>query len=118
VRSVVLSGDGRLVASRGLDGTVQLWEAEGGLPPVGLPGHAGAVWGVALGGGGSIVASGDDWTVRLWDARSGALRGAPRGERRCEALDITGLTGITAAQRRTLLTLRAIERGRTTTPAG
>ena len=39
-------------------------------------------------------------------------------ERRYEALDITGLTGITDAQRGTLFALGAIERGTHTAPVG
>jgi hypothetical protein len=64
-----------------------------------------------------LVASGDDdGTVRLWDASSGALRRALHVERRFEALDITGLTGIADAQRGTLFALGAIERSAHTYP--
>jgi WD40 repeat protein len=101
-----------------MDGTVRLWEVEGGRPLTTLHGHSGGVWGVALSGDASIVASGgDDGTVRLWDASSGTLRHVLRGERWYEALDITGLTGITDAQRRTLFALGAVERIDQTTPS-
>ena len=44
--------------------------------------------------------------------------GALRAERRHEALEITDLTGLTDAQRGTLLDLGAIERGTRTAPVG
>jgi len=83
-----------------------------------LHGHSAGVWGVALGGDVPIVASsGDDGTVRVWDAGSGTARHVLRGERRYEALDITGLSGVTEAQRNALFALGAIERSGHTTPA-
>jgi WD40 repeat protein len=99
------------VASGGLDGTVRLWEAASGRALTTLTGHAGGVYGVALSGDGRLVASGGlDGTVRLWDTSSGMLLRTLRAERRYEGLDITGLTGLTEAQRRALLVLGAQER--------
>ena len=117
---------GQLLVSSGADGTVRLRsltgvdEREGmrgiqeeigtGLPVATLQGHTGAVWGVALSADGQLVASGGfDGTVRLWEASTGACLRILRPERRYERLDITGLTGITTAQRAALLALGAIQ---------
>ena len=46
-----------------------------------------------------VASSGQDGTARLWEVRGGAALRVLRVERRYERLDITGLTGVTAAQR-------------------
>ena len=63
------------------------------------------------------AAGGVDGTVRLWDTSNGVLLHALRAERRYEGFDITGLTGVTEAQRRTLLALGAVE-GNAPPPSG
>jgi WD40 repeat protein len=110
VYDVALSGDGELVVSGSLDGTVKLWQARSGRLLATLEGHTAGVVGVALSREGRLVASGgQEGTVRLWEASSGAYLRTLRADRRYERLDITGLTGVTAAQRTALLTLGAVE---------
>jgi WD40 repeat protein len=76
-----------------------------------LEGHGGAVRAVAISADGQLLVSGSlDATVNLWDTARHTLIRTLRPDRRFEGLDITGLTGVTSAQRVALLALGALER--------
>jgi WD40 repeat protein len=111
VNAVALSRDGRFVASGGVDGAVQLWEAAGGRALSSVQAHTGTARGLALAVDGLLASGGEDGTVRLWEARSGTCLRTLRVDRRYERLDITGLSGVTEAQRTALLALGAVDRG-------
>jgi WD40 repeat protein len=90
---------------------VRLWEVGSGRALATFQGHTGGVFGVALSADSQLLASGSfDGTVRLWEAQSGRCLRTLRAERRYERVDITGLRGITDAQRTALLALGAIDK--------
>jgi RNA polymerase sigma factor (sigma-70 family) len=74
VRDLVLSPDGRLMATSSLDDTVRLWDVVSGREIYRLPGHG------RLGGrrtlaflpdGHGLLSFGDDFFLRLWDVKTG-----------------------------------------------
>jgi len=110
VLGVGLSADGRLLASAGMDAAVKLWNPTTGQLLATLSGHAGAARAVALSADGRVVASGGaEGAVRLWDSAGKTQLRALQGDRRYERMDITGMTGISEAQRAALIELGAVE---------
>ena len=76
-----------------------------------LHGHtSGGVWSVAFRPQEGILASGsDDGTIRFWNTATGECLRALRDDKPYEKMNITGITGVTEAQRIALLVLGAIE---------
>lgn len=78
VSSVAFSPDGRILATGGLDGSVQLWDTADPAKPRRLSRLAtaatrGGVFSVAFSPNGDILASGDyNGTIQLWDTTSPA----------------------------------------------
>ena len=72
IQSMVYAPDAIIVASRGDDGTVELWNIVTGEQKITLEGHTDVVFAVAHSPDGNTLATGSsDETARLWDAHTG-----------------------------------------------
>ncbi|TEU17946.1 MAG: hypothetical protein E3J21_07060 [Anaerolineales bacterium] len=110
VRSVTFSPDGSLLASGSADQTVRLWDVSTGQCLKTLQGHTYLVWSVAFSPDGCTLASGSqDETIKLWDVQTGECLKTLRPDRPYERMNITGVTGLTEAQKATLRALGAVE---------
>jgi WD40 repeat protein len=108
--SAALTADGKLLATGGF-GRVRLWDVASEQVRVEHEVGTGPVWSVVLSDDGRLLAhSASSDGADLRDALSGEVLRTFRVERPYERMDITGLTGVTDAQLRALLTLGARQR--------
>jgi WD40 repeat protein len=108
--SVAFSPDGTIVGSGSEDGIVRLWDSSSGDCLRILQGHTGKIRSVAFHPNGTIVGSGsEDGTIKLWDIRTGACIQTMRSDRPYERMNITGVKGLTIAQKAALRALGATE---------
>jgi len=109
VYSVAFSSNGSMLASGSEDHTVKLWNISSGQCLKTLEAHTQLVWSVAFSPNGHTLASGSqDDTIKLWDLNTGECIKTLKNERPYEGVNITGVTGITQAQRASLQHLGAV----------
>lgn len=110
VRTAVFSPDATQLASGSHDMSVRLWHVDTGNCLHILTGHTGFIWSVAFSSDGQTIASGgDDGTIRLWDVSTGTCIRVLRRERPYAGMNITGVRGLSEAQKDALRMLGAIE---------
>jgi WD40 repeat protein len=91
-----------------MDGTIRLWSVPNRASLLSVRAHTGAIWSMSLSADGQVVACGvREGMVGLWEVQSGVLQRTLRPDRPYERMDITGLTGITEAQKTALVALGA-----------
>jgi len=102
---------GELVVSGGSDGMLRWWDVASGQCVRVRDAHQGKVQALKVSPDGKRLAScGDDGAIVLWDLYTGERLQTLRRDRPYERMDITGLRGITSAQRASLVALGAVER--------
>jgi WD40 repeat protein len=99
-----------VLLSGGSDGSIHWWDVQSGECLAFRQGHQGAVQSLRVSPDGCRLAScGDDGAINIWDLHSGEHLRTLRGDRPYERLDISGVKGLTEAQKTTLRTLGAME---------
>ena len=110
VRSVSFSPDGQLLASSSDDQTIRLWDVNTNRCLQILQGHTNRIRSVVFNSNGQTLASGsDDGTIKIWNLQEAKCIKTLISERPYEHMNITGVSGLTDAQKTTLKLLGAIE---------
>jgi predicted NACHT family NTPase len=109
VRSVAFNLDGKTLVSGSDDQTVRLWDIPTGECLKTCQGHTSSVSSVAFNSNGKTFISGSwDETIKFWDVKTGECIKTLK-DRPYEGMNITGVTGLTEAEKATLKTLGAVE---------
>jgi len=112
VSALTWASSGELVVSGGSDGRLRWWEVQSGQCVRVREAHQGTVQALKVSPDGSTLAScGDDGAITLWDLHSGERLRTLRRDRPYERLNITGIRGLTEAQKASLRALGAVEDG-------
>jgi WD40 repeat protein/transcriptional regulator with XRE-family HTH domain len=110
VYALAWSPTGTVLLSGGNDGSIRWWDV-GSRECLALrQGHQGAVQSLSVSPDGSRLSScGDDGTISIWDLQSGEHVRSLRRDRPYERLEISGVKGLSEAQKTTLRALGAME---------
>jgi len=101
---------GDRLISGGSDGRLRWWDLQSGACLRVREAHQGKVQALKVSPDGKRIAScGDDGAIRLWDVHSGEHVRTLRRDRPYERLNITGIRGLTEAQKASLRALGALE---------
>jgi WD40 repeat protein len=110
VFGVAWSPDGSVLISGESTGIIEWWKVTSGACLARRKGHQGAVQALEVAPNGHLLAScGDDSTIQVWDVASAELVRTLRRDRPYERLNITGLRGLTEAQRVTMCSLGSFD---------
>ncbi|MEZ4676207.1 MAG: hypothetical protein R2932_18440 [Caldilineaceae bacterium] len=109
VWSVAFSPDGHWLASGSDDFQIRIWNVETGELYRTLSGHTGCVWSLTFLDNTLLASGSQDETIRLWHVEAGTTQKILRSERPYERMNITGVKGISEAQKTSLRTLGAID---------
>ena len=110
VFAVTWNASGEMLVSGDNEGTLRWWMVEREECVRERKGHCGTVQSLRVSPDGCVLAScGDDSMIHLWDLENGKLLQTLQRDRPYERLNITGIRGISEAQKATLRALGAFE---------
>ncbi|MGG6265246.1 NB-ARC domain-containing protein [Leptolyngbya sp. AN03gr2] len=106
--SIAFSPNGEMLATGSADQTIRLWDVQTGQTLRIFQGHSNQPRSVAFHPNGqTILSSGDDETIRFWSVETGQCLQILRTDRPYEGMNLSGVTGLTMAQKQMLNALGA-----------
>ncbi|MDJ0772916.1 MAG: NB-ARC domain-containing protein [Mastigocoleus sp. MO_167.B18] len=106
---ITFSPDGKTLFTASQDQTLRIWDTYTGQCLKVFKGHNGAVFPVTCSSDGEIIATGsEDGTIKLWNIRKGECWQTLNIPGLYEGMNITGMTGLTTAQKIVLKKLGAV----------
>lgn len=110
VQGILLTLEGQIWVSGSHDHDIRLWDMATGNCVKRLEGHSHPVWSVHVDAQGRFLASGShDQGIKVWDLHTQDCLKTLRADKPYNGLNITGVTGITTAQKVTLKALGAVD---------
>lgn len=110
VLSTSFSHQGDIVLSTSMDKTIKIWDLVTDRCIKTLYGHENWVWsGILSHDGATLASSSTDETIKIWDVEMEKCIKTLRLPRPYEGMNITGVNGLTEAQKTTLKLLGALE---------
>ena len=110
VTALSWAASGEMVVTGGSDGRLRWWDVQSGQCIRVREAHQGTVQALKVSPDGRTLAScGDDGAIHIWVLESGEHVPTLRRDRPYERLNITGIRGLTEAQKATLRALGAVE---------
>ena len=108
--AISFSPDGQTLASESSSCSVKLWNLKTGQCLKTLQGHASQIWTVSFSPDNqSLAYSSKDETIELWNIKTGKCLKTLRIAKPYASMNITGVTGLTDAQKSTLRALGATD---------
>ena len=109
ISCLALDLSGEVIASSSIDRTVRLWDVATGKCLNVLQGHTYPVMSVTFTSDNkTLISCGLDRTIKLWNIKTGKCLKTLKSEKPYEAMNITGVKGITENQKANLKALGAI----------
>ena len=109
IGSIIINSVKQILFSNS-DKFIKLWDLSTGECLKTLEGHSNSVMSIALSPDNQLLVSGSyDETAKLWDVETGKCLKTFKSPRPYEGMNITGVTGLTEAQKATLIALGAVE---------
>jgi WD40 repeat protein len=110
IRSIDFSADGQILASGSDDRTIKIWKLKSQKCTNTLVGHTGRVAAIAFQSDNKTLVSGSqDTKIKFWDINTGMCLKTLKAREPYEGMNITGVNGLTEAQRSMLLSLGAVD---------